>query len=81
MIGGVVIVFVVVVDVEELVHGDEVCGRIAVGGRSKSTVILSAVFGLVDVKFTGSVTIILFGDGLFDIASTDNERTAVGGGI
>lgn len=71
-----VVVFVV------LVHVDGgICVRVVVvgggGGRSKSTVTLSTLFARVELKLTGSVTMIRCEDVAGVIESTDAERTAV----
>lgn len=77
----VVLVVVVLVEFDALVHGDGICVRVAVGGRSKSTVTLSTLFARVELKLTGSVTIILCDDVLGVIESTDAERTVVDDGV
>lgn len=62
-----------------LVHVDGICVRVVVvgGGRSKSTVTLSTLFARVELKLTGSVTMIRCDDVVGVIESTDAERTAV----
>ena len=81
VIVAVIVVVVVAVDVEELVHGDGINFRVAVGGRSKSIVTLSTLFGLVEKTVTGSVTRTFSDGALVDTKSVDIERRAASGGI